>query len=51
MNKKIWIAIFMALTFVVAVEAYAAVKCVSDGKGGMCCWDTEKDGPWKPIGC
>jgi hypothetical protein len=51
MNKKIWITIAAALVFVVSVESYAAVKCVPDGRGGMCCWDIDKDGPWKPIGC
>lgn len=30
--------------------ALAAIKCVPSG-GGTCCWDTEKDGPFKPIGC
>lgn len=51
MNKKIFIAIAIALTYLAACEVYAAVKCVPDGRGGMCCWDTERDGPWKPIGC
>ena len=51
MNKKIWIAIVAALTFVVAVEVYAATKCVPDGRGGMCCWDINTQGPFKPIGC
>lgn len=51
MNKKIWIVIAFALTFVISVEAYAVVKCAPDGRGGMCCWDTDRDGPWKPIGC
>jgi hypothetical protein len=51
MNKKIWITIALALTLVVAVEAYAATKCVPDGQGGVCCWDTNVDGPWKPINC
>lgn len=32
-------------------NAVAAVKCAPDGKGGMCCWDTVKDGPFKPITC
>jgi hypothetical protein len=49
--KKTLIAIAAALVFVVSVEAYAAVKCVPDGRGGMCCWDTNRDGPFKPIGC
>ena len=51
MNKKIWITIAAALTFVIAVEAYAATKCVPDGRGGMCCWDINTQGPFKPIGC
>jgi hypothetical protein len=51
MNKKIWLVIAIALSYVIAAEVYAAVKCVPDGKGGMCCWDIDHDGPWKPIGC
>jgi hypothetical protein len=51
MNKKIWVAIVAALAFVVSVEVYAAVKCVPDGRGGMCCWNINTDGPFKPIGC
>jgi hypothetical protein len=51
MKKKIWITIAAALVFVVSVEAYAAVKCVPDGRGGMCCWNINTDGPFKPIGC
>jgi hypothetical protein len=51
MNKKIWITIAAALVFVVSVESYAATKCVPDGRGGMCCWDINTDGPFKPIGC
>ena len=51
MNKKIWTTIAAALVFVVSVEAYAAVKCVPDGRGGMCCWNIDTDGPFKPIGC
>jgi hypothetical protein len=29
----------------------AQVKCESDGRGGMCCWDTRVSGPFRPIGC
>ena len=32
-------------------NASAYIKCAPDGRGGTCCWDTDKDGPWKPIGC
>ena len=31
--------------------AHAATKCEPDGRGGMCCWDTNTDGPFKPISC
>jgi len=40
------------LTLLVATGyAYATTKCVPDGRGGMCCWDVETQGPWKPISC
>jgi hypothetical protein len=32
-------------------SAIAATKCVPDGRGGICCWDTEKDGPFRPLSC
>jgi hypothetical protein len=31
-------------------NAVAAIKCENTPKG-MCCWDTVKDGPFKPISC
>lgn len=44
-----------ALVFVCAVmmstSTFAAVKCAPDGRGGMCCWDTVRDGPFKPLAC
>jgi hypothetical protein len=36
---------------VVSTPALAAIKCVPDGRGGMCCWDTETEGPFKPLSC
>ena len=40
------------ITFVVFISsAHAQVKCESDGRGGMCCWDMRTQGPFKPIGC
>jgi hypothetical protein len=51
MNKKIWIAVSLAVVYLTICEAYAVVKCAPDGRGGVCCWDTDKDGPWKPIEC
>ena len=36
---------------VFSLNSYGAVKCQPDGRGGMCCWDTERDGIFKPVGC
>jgi len=32
-------------------NAVAAIKCERDSRGNMCCWDTVRDGPFKPIVC
>lgn len=44
-----------ALVFLCAAmmstSTIAAVKCAPDGRGGMCCWDTVRDGPFRPLGC
>jgi hypothetical protein len=37
----------VALSF----NAFSAIKCQPDGRGGMCCWDTDRQGPFKPINC
>lgn len=44
-------AIALLCVLMVSSSAYAAMKCVPDGRGGMCCWDTDKQGPFKPLGC
>lgn len=31
-------------------NASATIKCESDGRGGMCCWDVDKS-IFKPINC
>ena len=49
MNMKKLIAV--ALLAMVSFSSYAQVKCESDGRGGMCCWDTKTQGPYKPISC
>lgn len=46
---KVIIALCCAV--MLSSNAVAAVKCVPDGRGGMCCWDTTRDGPFKPLGC
>jgi hypothetical protein len=32
-------------------SAYPATKCERDYTGGICCWDTNTEGPFKPINC
>jgi hypothetical protein len=46
--KKL-IAVVMLSVF--AVSAQAAIKCVRNADGSMCCWDTAVEGPFKPLSC
>ena len=46
--KKAIAFVFVAL---LSTGAMAQVKCESDGRGGMCCWDTRVNGPFRPICC
>jgi hypothetical protein len=43
--------IAVAIVALISTCVYAQVKCVPDGRGGMCCWDVNTQGPFKPIGC
>ena len=47
MKKLVAVVLFAMVSF----NSFAAVKCVPDGRGGMCCWDTQTQGPFRPIGC
>ena len=47
--KKL-IAVIVVGLIGLSFNAYSAIKCVPSG-GGTCCWDTDRDGPFKPIGC
>jgi hypothetical protein len=29
----------------------SAFVCVPDGRGGMCCWETTVEGPFRPVSC
>ena len=46
--KKVAIVLIVGL---MSVNSFAAMKCAPDGRGGMCCWDTVRDGPFRPLGC
>lgn len=44
--------LIIAVCLVVSVSpAIAATKCEPDGRGGVCCWDTTKEGPFRPLSC
>ena len=47
MKKLVAVVLFAMVSF----NSFAAVKCQPDGRGGMCCWDTQTQGPFRPIGC
>lgn len=51
-----FIKLFVCCTAAVMLFSYvndchAATKCEPDGRGGVCCWDTQTDGIFKPIAC
>lgn len=46
--KKVITAMMLVL---VVTGAYAGTKCERDYTGGICCWDTNTEGPYKPINC
>lgn len=43
--------IVLAIALIISSHASAAIKCERDGRGNMCCWDTDKDGPFRPLVC
>jgi len=47
--KKFVITYVISLLFLTSV--FAATKCERDYTGGICCWDTNTEGPFKPINC
>jgi len=53
--KTLIFAIFISCLFgsllSYCVNSYAATKCERDYTGGICCWDTNTEGPFKPINC
>jgi hypothetical protein len=46
--KKVIAVLFVGM---LSTGVMAQVKCVPDGRGGMCCWDVQTQGPFKPISC
>lgn len=46
--KKMILAVAVV---VMSFSANAYIKCAPSPMGGSCCWDTDRDGPFKPVGC
>jgi hypothetical protein len=46
--KKAILVLFVAM---LSTSSFAAIKCERTISGGTCCWDTVRDGPFKPLGC
>lgn len=46
--KKVFV---MMLLSAITVTSHAYIKCAPSPMGGSCCWDTNTDGPFKPVGC
>lgn len=46
--KKAIVVLFVAM---ISTSSFAAIKCERTVSGGMCCWDTVRDGPFKPLNC
>jgi hypothetical protein len=51
--KQFLLLVLTAFTFMMfgISQCNAATKCERDYSGGLCCWDIEKDGVFKPINC
>lgn len=50
-QKHLGLFVLGVLICLYVTHSYGATKCQPDGRGGMCCWDTDRDGIFKPIGC
>jgi|FreactcultureFD7_1027221.scaffolds.fasta_scaffold00216_35 hypothetical protein len=48
--KSLFKALVLSLV-ILSINSYAYTKCEKSPTGGVCCWDSEVDGPWMPIGC
>lgn len=46
--KKMFIGLMLVA---MSVGVYAGTKCERSPTGGICCWDTDKEGIFQPIGC
>jgi len=45
------IALFLLVFALSMPIAQAGIKCEPVSGGGICCWDVDKEGIFKPISC
>ena len=48
--KKAIVSVVAVMLVGLSFNVFSAIKCQPSG-GGTCCWDTDRDGIFKPIGC
>lgn len=48
MKKLILLAVVFALG---TTSVTAAIRCERGPGGNLCCWDIDKEGPFRPINC
>lgn len=44
-------SIMFVLAMAFSTSALSATVCEPKPSGGICCWDTDKYGPFKPLVC
>lgn len=51
--RQFLILIGVATVFYIygSTQCNAATRCERDSSGGICCWDTNTEGPFKPMSC
>jgi len=51
--KNFLLLVLTAVVFLMygVSQCHAYIKCAPSPMGGACCWDTNTDGPFKPVGC
>ena len=46
--KKMLVVLTAAM---LSLNAFGAIRCAPSPMGGTCCWDTDREGIFRPIGC
>ena len=43
--------VFAIILAISVTNALAVTRCERNRDGSMCCWDTNTEGPFKPLSC